>query len=133
MTNNSATSFTQKPCSPVTTTFFPSTNQYSTDKIIISDHAMLRIKERTDYSQKNNIRRFVTDARYKGINVNNLNNSNCELYGTTPKILSYVKSHFRTSNNSNKIILYKNSIFVFSGKKSRTLVTVVNLDKENIA
>lgn len=110
----------------------PNFYNMSSKKIIITDHALQRIKERTDYSQKQNIRKFVTDARYKGINVSLINAYNCKSFGISSRVYNYITSHFYVNSNRNKIIYYNNSIFVFAGNKSRSLITVVNLDKEKI-
>lgn len=123
------------PLNP-TSSYSPNTANFysqSTSKINITSHAMQRIKERTDFSQKQDIKKFVSNARYKGVHVNLISPENCMSYGISVDTYKYIRSHFKQSNNSNKILYYKNSVFVFSGNKSRTLVTVVNLNKENLS
>lgn len=111
----------------------PNHFQQSASKIVITTHAMQRIKERTDFVQKQDIKRFVANARYKGVHLNLISFNNCNDFGISKEAYNYIKKHFFKCDNHNKLIYYKNSVFVFSGNKSRTLVTVVNLDKENLS
>ena len=91
-------------------------------KLIISDHALDRIKERFPNISVKNIDAFVSAARYCGKSLDTIKRTDVKLY-------NFLKNRY-AKNHSTKIILYKNGIFVFSGQghKARTLITAVNIE-----
>lgn len=91
-------------------------------KISITFHARKRLAERLPHLHPNNYNSFVNNARYLGKSI-------AELRKSDLKAADYLSAKF-PCNNSVKIRLYHNCVFVFRGNnhKAHTLITVVNLD-----
>lgn len=102
-------------------------NQYaSKTNIKISSHAMQRVKERTCLSVKNEIMKYISQARYYGIHIRNLSRDNIIDFKISVDFYHFLKGNFY-SYASDELILYKDNVFCFTGHKNRTLKTVINI------
>ena len=96
-------------------------NMHSTRRdVTISFHARQRLRERLPEVDEREYKNFVKRARYDGKSLDDPS--------LPAHIYKFVRKRFH-SNNSTKIIIYNNAIFVFCGNKghARTLRTVVNI------
>ena len=96
----------------------PGRNQ-NRHKVKITEHAKSRLASRCPYILPNNYSGVCTAARYKGTSINNLPDNQRK----------WVAKHFKFKYNTNQIRVYKNTIFIFAGDHSRTLITVYRLPK----
>lgn len=98
--------------------------------IVVTLHAQQRAKERLNLTHIADIRKVAVAARTKGISVKALTYNNCQDYGVDPDLLRTMRQNFFFNTNSNKIYYYKGNVFVFVGKKSCTLKTVINIKEQ---
>ena len=86
-------------------------------RIIISDHARDRIKERMPNASRHDYIQIAQAARYKGETYNKLKDTN-------PSLSEFV--YRKTKNGNRHVVVYKNYAFVFCGKENHfnRLVTV---------
>lgn len=104
-------------------------SQISVKSIVITPHAQLRMKERSKCTHKQEIVNMVFTARYQGLNINALNKAYIRSKGLdiSDELYQYLKGAFYSNTSTEIIQLYKNFIFVFCGKKGRTLKTVMTI------
>ena len=98
--------------------------------IVVTIHAQQRAKERLNLTHVADIRKIAVAAKTKGINVKSLTYNNCQEHKISPELLKVIKQSFFINSNSNKIYYYKGNVFVFIGKKSCTLKTIVNIKEQ---
>lgn len=103
----------------------------SKTNIKISPHAMQRIKERTELSARNDIMKYISQARYYGIQIHLLNHTNYFNFGIPENLFIYLKKHLY-NYASDRLILYRDNIFCFTGAKDRTLKTIMVVPKNYI-
>lgn len=97
-------------------------------KVKISDHALQRFHERTNIPTKD-IKSYLSSVRNSGIHLESLTPYVCEKmhYNFSLSFYHYLTHYFVQKYNSNKIILYKDNVFIFAGNNSRTLITVIEI------
>lgn len=99
-------------------------NNTSKAKMIVTEHARQRAAERTNFSlRKEDLKKIALSARYKGVDINILKDSDME----NKKLYNYLVNTFKHPNSTDKIRLFNNYIFIFCGENGRTLRTIVNL------
>lgn len=98
--------------------------------IVVTLHAQQRAKERLNLTHIADIRKIAVAAKTKGVSVKALTYNNCQDYNISPDLLTTLRQNFFFNTNSNKIYYYKGNIFVFVGKKSCTLKTIVNVKEQ---
>ena len=98
----------------------------SKTNIKISSHAMQRIKERTEFSVKNDIYNYISKARYYGVHVDQLSIDNYQKFNIPENLFIHLKKNFYYFY-SDKIILYRDTILCFTGHKDRTLKTIISV------
>lgn len=105
-------------------------NQISQGKINITHHAYIRFKERVENKgiTEKYLRKLAFLARYYGLSIKHLTLSQVD---NNQKLYNYLTSCFRLKNNTDEVRFYDNYVFIYTGKKSRTLKTIVNVN-ENI-
>ena len=104
-------------------------NRISQDKINITHHAYLRFQERVkikDITEKH-LRKLAFTARYYGLSIKHLTLSQVN---NNQKLYNYLTSCFRLKNNTDEVRFYDNYVFIYTGKKSRTLRTIVNVNEK---
>ena len=104
-------------------------NQISQDKINITHHAYIRFQERVknqDITEKH-LRKLAFTARYYGLSIKHLTLSQVD---NNQKLYNYLTSCFRLKNNTDEVRFYDNYVFIYTGKKSRTLRTIVNVNEK---
>ena len=92
--------------------------QQNTKSVTITQHAMLRLKERVGtFAGFHSWEHLVRTARYRGKSATNMSDSEYE----------WVVSHVGHLTNSSKVRLMNGFAFLFMGNKghARTLVTVI--------
>lgn len=100
--------------------------QISKDKISITKHAYDRFRERVinaDVTEKQ-LQSFAAKARYKGLDLRNINKNDFKQH---MDLYQHLKHNFEFYTNTQDIRLYGGFVFIFAGKKGRTLVTIVDV------
>lgn len=99
--------------------------------IKITGHSMDRAYQRLSISSKEEVRKFASDAKNKGINLNSIREDTYRRVGLNRDEFEYLNKSFKAMNGAN-LYLWKGCIFVFCGKGGNTLKTIINLkvDKE---
>lgn len=108
-------------------TTFP---QRSHKEIVVTLHAKQRAEERLKLTHIAEIRKVAASAKNKGISLRCITVDNCEGYGISKDLLKEIRQSFFYNSNSNKMYYYKGNVFVFVGKNSCTLKTVVNIKQQ---
>lgn len=92
-------------------------------RIIISEHACDRIKERMPNASRHDYIQIAQAARYKGQTCNKLKNTN-------PSLSEFI--HRKTKNGNRHVVVYKDYVFVFCGKENHfnRLVTVFPIPED---
>lgn len=104
-------------------------NQISQSKMNITHHAYIRFMERVKDKSitEKQLRQLAFSARYNGLNLRHLKLAQVNY---NKKLYDYLINCFRFRNNTDDIRLYNNYVFVYTGKKSRTLRTIININKK---
>lgn len=104
-------------------------NRISQDKINITHHAYIRFQERVKDQNitEKDLRKLAFSARYYGLSIKHLTLSQVD---NNQKLYNYLTSCFRLKNNTDEVRFYNNYVFIYTGKKSRTLRTIVNINKK---
>ena len=104
-------------------------NKISQDKMNITHHAYMRFIERVKEqgTTERELRKLAFSARYNGLNIRHLKLSQVNY---NKKLYDYLTNYFRFRNNSDDIRFYDKYIFVYTGKKSRTLRTIINVNEK---
>ena len=104
-------------------------NQISQGKINITHHAYIRFKERVQNENitEKDLRKLAFSARYYGLSIKHLTLSQVD---NNQKLYNYLTSCFRLKSNTDEVRFYNNYVFIYTGKKSRTLRTIVNVNKK---
>ena len=92
----------------------------------------MRAEQRLGLTSSDEIRKLAISAKYKGISIRALNTDTYEKFGFTHSEYVKLKSQFAYHSNNDRLYYYKDKLFVFGGKKSLVLKTIINLnlDKE---
>lgn len=106
------------------------TNKISYKDIRLTRHAKQRAEERLGITNNRDIQRLALEARYKGINLRNIDYSNFSEAGLSKEIYSQIRREFHYHSNSERFYYYKDIIFIFFGYKARVLKTIVRLDRK---
>ena len=101
----------------------------SKSNIRLTSHGMQRVKERTPYSVKNEILNFVAQARYYGIKIDLLNKENYKNFNLPWDLYKYVKNNCY-AHSSDRLFLFRDYIFCFTGNKDKTLKTMFKIPEE---
>lgn len=96
-------------------------------RIKFTYHSRDRFLERLNLKSLDDLRKVAANARNKGVNLNSVNITNYEHFGMTYPALVAFKRYFKSHNKSERIYYYKDYVFIFCGKDSCTLKTVVPL------
>lgn len=104
-------------------------NRIGADRIKLTFHSRDRGMERLGITNERELRNMACSARNKGYNLDSLTISNYDKIGLTYEELISFKRHFKTKNNSERIMYHKGYVYVFAGKDACTLKTVVKLRK----
>lgn len=96
--------------------------------IQITEHAMMRSIERLGVTKKDELKKLSNTAKYKGVNISLIRRDNYEQFGLTFEEYKFIKGRFSKLNNSTAIYIYQGNLFIFCGKGTKTLKTVVNLE-----
>ena len=111
-------------------------NHQSKNKIQFTIHSRERGYERIGITNKNELRDMVANARFKGNNINSIDIYNYEKLGLTYGELVSIKRRFNQRSNSDRLYYYKGYVFIFFGKDSMSLKTIIKLnideDSKNI-
>ena len=107
-------------------------NKLGHKDIKLTPHSKMRAEERLGITSSDEIRKLAISAKYKGISIKALNAETYEKFGFTYSEYRKLKSQFAYHSNNDRLYYYKNNLFVFGGKKSMVLKTIItlNLDKE---
>lgn len=99
-------------------------NNISSDSLKISFHAQERLQQRTSYNtDKQSIKQITFNARYKGIDLNNLKREHLN----NDSLFTYFKSAFKSYHSTDILRIYGEHVYIFCGNKGRTLKTVVSI------
>lgn len=98
--------------------------------IKLTMHSKLRAEERVGLTSSEEIRKLAVSARYKGININALNENNYNELGINKEIYRTLKHYFPRKSNTERFYYYKGRVFIFCGGDSRVLKTIVNVNVE---
>ena len=98
--------------------------------IKLTIHSKLRAEERVGLTSSEEIRKLAISARYKGININALNENNYNELGINKALYNNLKHCYSRRTNAERLYYYKGNVFIFCGNDSRTLKTIVNVDVE---
>ena len=98
--------------------------------IKLTMHSKLRAEERVGLTSSEEIRKLAVSARYKGININALNEDNYNELGISKALYNNLKHHYSRRTNAERLYYYKGNVFIFCGNDSRTLKTIVNVNVE---
>lgn len=101
----------------------------SKTNIRLTAHGMQRMKERTSASVRNDILNLVSKARSYGICVDLLDRENYSKYNIPYSLYRFAKGNVY-AYRSDRLFLYRDHIFCFTGSKDRTLKTVLNIPEE---
>lgn len=96
--------------------------------IQITDHAMIRSIERLGITRKDELKKLSNTAKYKGVNISLIRRDNYDKFGLSFDEYKYIKGRFSKMNNSTTIYIYQGNLFIFCGKGTKTLKTVINLE-----
>lgn len=95
----------------------------SKTNIKITAHGMQRVKERTPFSSRNEILNLVAKARFYGVRINLLTKENYKDFGLSWDLYKFAKGNCYPKN-SDRLFLYRDYIFCFTGNKDKTLKTI---------
>lgn len=95
----------------------------SKTNIKITAHGMQRMKERTSMTVKNDILNLVSKARSYGIYIDQLDRYNYKDFNLSWDLYKFVKGNVY-AHRSDRLLLYRDHIYCFTGNKDRTLKTV---------
>lgn len=95
--------------------------------ITVSYHAMARAEERLHLVGTKNIKRLAQAAKEHGIKLNTLHENNYKQLGLTTKEYLKLTHRYKKHVNNDAFYFYKGNVFIFSGKKSRLLKTIVDV------
>lgn len=98
----------------------------SKTNIKITAHGMQRIKERTSMSVRSDILNLVSKARCYGVHIDRLDKNNYKNFGLSKELYNFAKQNCY-AHKSDKLFLYRDHIFCFTGYKDRTLKTVLSI------
>lgn len=101
----------------------------SKTNIKVTAHGMQRMKERTSVSVRNEIISLVSKARFYGICVDLLDKENYSKYNIPYPLYKFAKKNVY-SYRSDRLYLFRDHIFCFTGSKDKTLKTVINIPEE---
>lgn len=101
--------------------------RFSHKDINVTSHAMLRAEERLQLTNKKELKKIASNARYKGVNISLIRKDTYMQFGLSYNEYVFIKGRFSQVNNSTNIYLYQGNLFIFCGKGNRTLKTVINL------
>lgn len=102
--------------------------------IRLTQHSIIRAKERLNITDKNTLKKMAALARRSGVRLDNIDLDNKSDYAKDTLLnkyqvdystMKYFKSHFRQYNNSNRYYLYKGYVWIFYGSGGNTLKTVI--------
>ena len=96
--------------------------------VVLTPHSKMRAEERLGITSTDEIRKLAISAKYKGISIRALNTETYEKLGFTYSEYRKLKSQFAYHSNNDRLYYYKNNLFVFGGKKSLVLKTIINLN-----
>lgn len=96
--------------------------------IQITEHAMIRAIERLGVAKKDELKKLSNTAKYKGVNISLIRRDTYEQFGLTFEEYKFIKGRFSKLNKSTAIYIYQGNLFIFCGKGTKTLKTVVNLE-----
>lgn len=100
-------------------------NKKSYRNIKLTSHSILRAEERLGISKKDELKKIASQAKFNGINTNLIQRDNYHKFNLSWDEYLFLKGTFNPRES--KIYLYKGNIFVFAGKGSNTLKTVINI------
>lgn len=101
----------------------------SKTNIKLTSHGMQRIKERTSMTVKTDILNLVSKARFYGIRIDQLTRENYQEHKLPYELYKFAKGNVY-AHRSDRLFLYRDHIFCFTGNKDRTLKTVLNIPEE---
>lgn len=101
--------------------------------VVLTPHSKMRAEQRLGLTSSDEIRKLAISAKYKGISIRALNCETYEKFGFTHSEYVKLKSQFAYHSNNDRLYYYKNSLFVFGGKKSMVLKTIITLDTEKVS
>ena len=105
-------------------------NHTSYRKIKLTHHSLERACERLNLTTQDEVKQAAGRARFKGINVENLNINNYEKLNVPYSIMISIKRNFSLRTESTKLFYYKGYVYVFAGNKALTLKTIVPVNDE---
>ena len=101
----------------------------SKTNIRFTAHGMQRMKERTFVTSRNEILSLVSKARFYGIRIDQLDKFNYAEHNLPFELYKFVKGNIY-SHRSDRLFLYRDHIFCFTGNKDKTLKTVLNIPEQ---
>ena len=102
-------------------------NELSYKDIKITNHAKQRAFERLKLKKENDLKKIARSAKINGIKISLLNKNNYNNYNLSNEIYEKIKRVGASNRCHGSFYYYKNFMFLFSGKKDRTLITIINL------
>ena len=103
-------------------------NKLGHKDIKLTSHSKMRAEERLGITSSDEIRKLAISAKYKGISIRSLNTETYEKLGFTYSEYRKLKSQFAYHSNNDRLYYYKDKLFVFGGKKSLVLKTIITLN-----
>ena len=108
-------------------------NRISYKEIKLTAHARQRAEERTGLTSTDEVRKLAISARYNGINLHGLNVDNYSKFNLDLNTYRILKGHFARHTNSERLYYYKDKVFIFCGNDAKTLKTIINIPKKEMA
>lgn len=109
--------------------------------IRLTQHSIIRAKERLNITDKNTLKKMAALARRSGVRLDNIDlDSKSDYakdvlrnkYKISYTTMLYFNSHFNRYNDSNRYYLYKNFIWIFYGSNGSVLKTVIPFDQQRL-
>lgn len=106
-------------------------NHTSYHKIKLTNHSIERAHERLNLNNQDEIKQRAGKARFKGINVKNVNLNNYKVLGIEYPVLVALKRNFSFRTESTKLFYLNGFIYVFVGKNAMTLKTIIPVNTKD--
>lgn len=103
----------------------PVFQKISYKEIKITLHAKQRAYERLGITKEVEIQKLAHSAKYNGVRIHELTLDNYTKFNISYDMYRYLKNHYGCRFKTEKMYYYKDCVFIFAGKGSKSLKSIV--------